>query len=109
MQYRAHRYRSQVAIGLSGPSGAQQCRVIDVSIGGARLLGAEGLRRGDKVSFRLSNYDLKAVVTWSKSEMTGIAFRPPLTSNQLARLRYPGEAMIKPHLHTAVALSPRAM
>lgn len=88
MQYRSHRYQTQYPIQLSTPTGRQQCRITDVNNTGAQIMGSRGLRRGDKIRFRVLNNDLSAVVCWAVGERIGIVFRPQLTGVQVDTLRY---------------------
>lgn len=88
MQYRSHRYQTQFPVQLSTPTGRQQCHVTDVNNTGARITGPKGLRRGDKVKFRVLNTELTAVVCWAAGEKIGIVFRPQLSAVQVDTLRY---------------------
>ena len=88
MQYRTHRYLTQFPIQIATPAGRAQCHVIDVNANGARILGPRTLKRGDKVSFRVLNDDVTAVVCWSLGDRAGVMFRPALTSRQVDTLRY---------------------
>jgi len=88
MQYRPHRYATQYPIELIAPAGPQQVRVIDVNNSGARVMGARGLRRGDKVRLSVLSQKVEAVVCWAARDKAGIMFRPHLTDHLVDTLRY---------------------
>ncbi|EBA12882.1 PilZ domain-containing protein [Roseobacter sp. CCS2] len=92
MQYRSHRYQTEFPIQLTTPTGRQQCHVTDVNSTGARLVGPQTLQRGDKVRFKVLNYDVMGVVCWSFGDKAGITFRPHLSSMQVDMLRYRRDA-----------------
>lgn len=88
MQYRSHRYQTQFPVQLTTPMGRQQCRITDVNNTGAQIMGSRGLRRGDKIRFKVLNSNLSAIVCWAVGERIGIAFRPQLSAIHVDTLRY---------------------
>ncbi|MFO8127929.1 PilZ domain-containing protein [Yoonia sp.] len=92
MQYRPHRYQTQFPIQLSTRSGLQQCQVIDVNAGGARIMSAARLQRGEKVKFRVLNHDVAAIVQWTAGDKAGLTFRPQLSAILVDTLRYRRDA-----------------
>lgn len=87
MQFRTHRFPTQFPLKISTPNGPKMGHVVDVSNGGAQVIGVEGLKRGDKVALDVLSHRVEAVVCWSAKGKSGIAFRRQITDFQVDTLR----------------------
>ena len=87
MKYRPFRYQTSFPIKIITPTGLQQVQVLDVHQHGARIGGIADVTRGDKLRLNLLSHSVIGVVQWSRPGCCGLAFRPPLTDDQLDILR----------------------
>lgn len=88
MQYRPHRYPTQFPVAFQAHGAQQKCHIIDINNTGARITGAVGLRRGDKIKFEVLSSRVEAVVTWATINQAGVTFRPHISDKQVDTLRY---------------------
>ncbi|WP_159087014.1 PilZ domain-containing protein [Loktanella sp. Alg231-35] len=92
MQYRPHRYLTEFPVNLRTPIGPQKVTVLDVNTTGARLIGIQGIKRGDKLGINVLSHHVEALVRWVSNDRAGIVFRPQITEDQVDTLRHRRDA-----------------
>ena len=90
MHEREERFSTDMAIRVFHGEDGHRAHSVNVSIGGACLIGVGGLPEDAEVTIRYLHLCIRAEVAWSSAEETGVRFTIPLTPSQLQELRGSG-------------------
>ena len=92
-QYRRHRYPTTFPVQVTTPFGVAPGTVVDVNEHGAQIDGLDGLSRGNKITVRAGNDQIRAVVLWVAAGKMGVTFTPMISIRQVDALRYAKKPM----------------
>ena len=95
MRDREKRLATDMAIRVFHGDHAHRADAVNISAGGACLIGVGGLPRAAKVTILYLHLCIRAEVAWSTTQKTGVRFTAPLTSRQIKTLRASGPGRVE--------------
>lgn len=87
MRFREMRWpcNQEVLVTLNGAG--RKAWLVNISEGGARMKGLEGIAIGNRLMLRVMNKTLMAEVRWVRGSLTGLRFTTPLKPADLTIIR----------------------
>ena len=86
MKHRRRRYVCEHPVKVTATGTTIGAVICNVTSGGAKLSGVDGLEEGDTCTLALDRVPVPAVVRWVARDSAGLTFEQSLTQRQLERV-----------------------